>query len=447
MTQNDKPVLLMFDHFFDQDLKEIESYGASRYRLVRIPAIRFRKLASQIFPEQAFGDLGTAYGDDMLPHWQRYETLVNFEARWLVACYSPSLFIVPSDVFFYVRPLIAALKLLNVKTLVVQKETTITDFTMKEHAQEIEKWTPFMSDFMTVCSQRQKDFWVLSGANQNRIAVTGQPRFDFYLRPQATRRERDRPRLLYLSFDDVAYLPGDLGHENTDTWRAFRQELEETISEFVDFYEIVVKKHPQQQPSQTWLHQNITEARRDQDTRALILKTDVVLAFQTTGAYEGIVAGKQVIYPAWGDVYERNLDGLIRYDLDPELFHHVKSKDELRMMLHSPGQLAKINSAGTKKIEQTLGSLDGHATSRLYKYIDSLRNPPTHVAISFNEYIVRLTQNLFILVFLTLAKLTFLGNRRLMESFHWRLTLRRDVCREAYEIIKSRKVVWSPTKT
>ena len=59
MTQNDKPVILLFDHFFDQDLKEIESYGESRYQLVRIPAMRFRKLASQIFPEQAFSDLGT----------------------------------------------------------------------------------------------------------------------------------------------------------------------------------------------------------------------------------------------------------------------------------------------------------------------------------------------------------------------------------------------------
>ena len=117
------------------------------------------------------------------------------------------------------------------------------------------------------------------------------------------------------------------------------------------------------------------------------------------------------------------------------------------MMLHSPGELAKIDSAGRKKVEQTLGSIDGHATSRLYQYIDSLWSLPTQVAISFNEYIVRLTKNLCIVVFLTLAKLTFFGNRRIMESAQWRLTLRRDVCREAYEIIKSRKVVWSPAKT
>ena len=89
-------------------------------------------------------------------------------------------FVSPSDAFFYVRAAPEAAHALGVPFFVAQKETTITDHTMRVHSERVPQRATPVADHMTVCSERHKEFWVRAGGDPERITVTGQPRFDVY---------------------------------------------------------------------------------------------------------------------------------------------------------------------------------------------------------------------------------------------------------------------------
>ena len=206
--------------------------------------------------------------------------------------------------FFYLRPAIIRLRSLGIPTVVVQKETTISPMVMELHATDVGRSTPFMSDLMTVCSDRHRDFWLRAGAPPELVRVTGQPRFDVYRTNRATPGAHGRPRLLYLSYEDVAYLPADLGGADESSWRELRRETEEVLAAASTDWHITVKRHPQQPDEDDWLGENVDRADRDADTRTLILESDVVVGFQTTAVLESALAGKRVLYAAWGETFE-----------------------------------------------------------------------------------------------------------------------------------------------
>jgi hypothetical protein len=254
----------------------------------------------------------------------------------------------------------------------VQKETTISPMVMEVHANEVGKSVPFMSDLMTVCSDRHRDFWLRSGTPPDKVRVTGQPRFDRYSSAPASSRDHGRPRLLYLSYDDVAYLPADLGGEEGATWRQLRRETEEVLAAASADWCITEKRHPYQPDSDNWLGQGVHRAARDDDTPALILESDVVVGFQTTALLEAALAGRRVLYAAWGETYEASRELLIPYDTYAGVVSHVRSAEELGELLR--GELADIpepTSAGIKTIEEHLGPTDGLASQRVVSLLRS----------------------------------------------------------------------------
>jgi CDP-glycerol glycerophosphotransferase (TagB/SpsB family) len=229
-----------------------------------------------------------------------------------------------------------------------------------------------MSDFMTVCSERHKEFWVKSGANPDLIRVTGQPRFDIYLREreEVDSKAKDNRNLLYLSYDDVAYLPSDLGEAFEGNWKQLREDTERVLREFSKSWNVTVKMHPQQAVGENWLGPNVTIADRLDDTRALIMASDVVIGFQTTSLYEAAVAGKPVIYAAWGSTFENVKESLIRFDLLPEVVTRAESPADLRTLL---GEIVNTTPIATRRalkiIEDELGPVDGHATERVLEFM------------------------------------------------------------------------------
>ena len=118
-----------------------------------IPATRWRAIAVKVFPEKAFEGLSSAFLPECDSNWITFHNLVEKEVEWIMACYRPTLFVVPSDTYFYIRPFITEFEKYSVSTFVVQKETTISPYTMAEHSLELGKYSPFMSVHMTVCSQ------------------------------------------------------------------------------------------------------------------------------------------------------------------------------------------------------------------------------------------------------------------------------------------------------
>ena len=118
------------------------------------------------------------------------------------------MFVSPSDAFFYVRAAPEAAHALGVPFFVAQKETTITDHTMRVHSERVPQWATPVADHMTVCSERHKEFWVRAGGDPERITVTGQPRFDVYARPAST-ADGGEPVALFFSYAVDSYHPSE----------------------------------------------------------------------------------------------------------------------------------------------------------------------------------------------------------------------------------------------
>lgn len=364
--------ILAFDHFFSQDLDALQVRLGAADTLVRLPYQRLHRLARRTFPDDALTGLAAAYRGTSDAAWVRFTAMARRRTDWWIEAYRPDVFITPSDVFFYLRPVIERLRERGVPTVVVQKETTISPLVMDVHSRDVGATVPFMSDLMTVCSERQKEFWARSGADPERIVVTGQPRFDVYAAPAsgASGRSRRRPRLLYLSYDDAAYLPSDLGETYEGSWQSLRRETEEAITAATDRWDVVVKHHPQQPAQPEWLGDRVRRAPQDADTRALILDADAVVGFQTTALFEAAVGDRPILYAAWGDEYERSRSLLTAFEELGGMVTHCRSGAELRAVLESEAiDLARPTAAGRAVAVEHLGPVDGKASERVLQVL------------------------------------------------------------------------------
>ncbi len=374
------PRLLTFDHFYGQDLDALEAAGGGDWEIVRIPYQRIHRLARRHFPRDAFADVRSSADPALTPNWQSYRAAVERHARWLTTAHRPNLFVIPSDTIFYFRPYIESFRALGLRTVVVQKETTISPMTMEIDSRHVAEAVPFMADLMTVCSERHRRFWLGQGVRHDLVVVTGQPRFDVYAHPVPARPAGTRPRLLYFSYDDFAYLPYDGRTTPLGDWTELRRETETALGELASSgtWEVVAKMHPQQVSLRNWLGPDVVHAPTTGDTRDIIRAADLVVGFQTTGLFEAALAGKPVVYPAWGSVFERAHELLVPFEHYDDLVQHVTSRDELLAVLadgdrarHLPGDRAR--AAATEH----LGPVDGGASDRVLALLaDEVRLVP-----------------------------------------------------------------------
>jgi hypothetical protein len=370
--------ILALDHFFDQDLRALEAHPGLDVR--RFPYQRLRNPAIRIMGKGVTAGL-RGYNDPSVAEKRgRYATWLAREVRRLYLERPFDVIVLPSDAFFYVRSLPAAAHRLGIPIVVVQKETTVSQATMEAFSQEVGAQAPFVSDFMTVCSDRQREFWIRAGAPTDRIEITGQPRFDVYA-GATDPATSPRRRVLFLTYMLDAYLPGGRGL-GLRPWEPLRRSTETVLLGLVrgGGYEVVVKCHPQQDRraeaarleafAGTAWNRGWSLASQDADTRELILASDTVVGFQTTAIYEAVAARRRVIYAAWGDDYERYRDLLIRFDAAPaDCVGHATSPQLLSSMVTD----APAAPAGCAPwFEEALGRVDGKATARVADRIASV---------------------------------------------------------------------------
>jgi len=365
--------VLAMDHFFDQDLRALEAHPGLELR--RFPYQRLRNRAVRLMGRDVASGL-RAYNSPALGSARgHYAAWLAREVRRLYLERAFDVIVLPSDTFFYVRTLPAAAHRLGLPVVVVQKETTISQATMDVFSREVEVEAPFVSDFMTVCSERQKAFWIRAGATAGLIEVTGQPRFDVYA-SRNVMPPSSRPRVLFLTYALDAYVPGAGRGKGLRTWSSLRDDTERSLLDLVraGACDVIVKCHPQQDyrveavrlaaaAGTSWNH-GLSIAAQDADTRELIIDADVVVGFQTTALYEAVAARRRVIYAAWGAEYERHRQGLIPFDSAPSgCISHATSPDHLRTMVTEP-PASTIAECATW-YEESLGCIDGHSSDRV----------------------------------------------------------------------------------
>jgi hypothetical protein len=366
--------IVALDHFAKQDWDALVAASGDRFRWRVFPYWRLRNGANRIFPVEVQEGLEPYERAELAPQRTEFKSWLRDELARIFVEWPFDVVALPSDSFYYVRPLPELAHELGAPVVVVQKETTITEETLRSHAPSVQAHAPFISDRMTVCSERHKRFWVVSGADPARIDVTGQPRFDLYtFDPKTAPAQRESRTLLFLSYERTAYL-----HGATDRAKGWRELHDQTEAVLLDAaragWRVLVKLHPQQDwdEERRQLDTRIEIAPRDADTRRLILAADAIVGFQTTALYEAMVAGKPIAYTAWTSLYERVSSQLIPFESRPDLLEVVRSPEELAAWLRDP-PLPSSDAAARRRefVEEMLGPFDGRACERTLAVLEA----------------------------------------------------------------------------
>jgi hypothetical protein len=374
----------MLDHYFEQDIGALSSAADQETRLDVMPFEELRSEALRVMPAEVATGLEAFAAPELDPARRRYAAILReiLEDRFTRAPFDA--IVMPSDTFFYVRAVPAIAHTLGVPFLVVQKETTISELTMREHAEVVARYAPPVADHMTVCSERHKQFWLRTGADPAKVEVTGQPRFDLYLQPNrsqvAAQSSGDGPTVLFLSYAADAYHP-DEGMGGS-AWELLHRQTETGLHELARRgWRVLIKPHPQQglaavrgwreRAGELW-DRRILLVEPGADTRKLILAADVVVGFQSTALLEAMLAGRPVVYTGWDDRAAAMGQDLIPFGDWNDVISVPRRADEL------PDAVASLRGAHCNDIvlrrrrtvaEHYLGPLDGGASARVLTMI------------------------------------------------------------------------------
>lgn len=370
---------LVLEHLFSQDIDELRRAGGEDLELDVMSYDLLRSEALRVLPEEVGTGLEAFARPALEGARRRYGAILReiLEDRF-TSCPFDAL-VVPSDTFFYVRSAPAAAHALGVPFLVAQKETTISEQTMRDHAEQIRRFSPPQADRMTVCSERHKSFWVRAGGARERIVVTGQPRFDFYSHPSEWPTgplSRDGgPSVLFLSYAVDAYHPRE--GQGAPVWKTLHTQTEQGLHELARRgWRVLIKPHPQQpldsvgqwrrNAGDLWGRQVFMVDPRA-DVRPLIVAADVTVGFQSTALLEAMLAGRPVLYTGW-DPAAAALGGQLipfqQWEREITVIHQAGDLPDAVVAARGGTCPASVLRGRREIAERYLGPLDGRAAER-----------------------------------------------------------------------------------
>ncbi len=314
--------ILVFDHFFGLDLDAIR-YAARADESIEIGVLTPYPLFAYVrsyLPESATELKGYYQESFERPQQQIRSELVRL-LREIKAKLAPLVFVAPSDQFFWIREFVLACRESRTPFIVLDKEGTITDLYFDVHAMEIKKYVPPICDHVLVWSQRQKEFYLRAGCQEEQITIVGQPRSDYWFNGAMRKQKEElyqsfgipshKKTVLYFDFEDNNYIHPSL-YEQGLNWRRLLDDVHSVLFEIArnsPDITILFKLHPQAsnleeiraKVSQTGLD-NIVVLSGANITNDLIAHSDLVIGSMTTALLDAMLAGKPVIYVFWGNI-------------------------------------------------------------------------------------------------------------------------------------------------
>jgi hypothetical protein len=389
--------LLVLNHYFDQDIESLRDAAGSHAELRVLSYAPIRAAALEIFPHEVATGLEAFARVDYAPYRRGFAIRLREILEELFNEWEFDAFVAPSDVFFYVRAAPEACHSLGVPFFVAQKETTISDYTMRVHAETVRRYSPPIADHMTVCSERHRAFWLRAGADPSRVTVTGQPRFDFYVQPsrwpESLPYGDHGPVVLFFSYQFDSYHPSEGAGE--PVWARLHRETEQALWELAARgWRVLIKPHPQQDFSGerarianevgSLVGRRIFLVPPGADTRRLIVGSDVVVGFQTTALLESMLAGKPVVYTGWDQEAHRLSPDLIPFHEWIGEVDFVERKDQLVATVEAALEHGSTGAGEARRaiVEEFLGPVDGHASKRT---LDLVRSSVESFESSWND--------------------------------------------------------------
>lgn len=343
--------ILVINHHFNQDIEALLRGCSNDFEFFVVDCMPFFNEAQLYFKTYRERDGHIPYSELQAEITGHYRIACRRMFEELRQIFAFEAILVPSDSFWWIREFITVAREHGVKSVVLDKEGTISPYFFKVHSLQIKEKFPFISDNLLVWSERQKRFWMLAGAPEEAISVVGQPRSDFFFRSE---QWFDRKKLgldgyerhvLYFTFDIDAYInifPLDEVKREGYSWLSLRNEINDIFFEFArenPTVIVTVKVHPQQADIEfmrNWVATcnlpNLSLVDGAAISNHLIVNADLIVGFQTTALIEAMLTNKAVIYAGWGITEVK-----LRSELVP--FHEtsglewVQSADELKLVL------------------------------------------------------------------------------------------------------------------
>jgi len=192
----------------------------------------------------------------------------------------------------------------------------ISPHSFESEAERIRKYAPFMSDHIYVWSERQRRYWEKIGIKKELITVIGQPRSDLFhykIEFKVDKYfEKSKPIITFFTYEDDAYIPRDLVQNEKITWSTLKQQTQDFLYQMAienDQYNFVFKAHPQQLDldslKKKYNRENLKVIGGAEISNELIVRSELIVAFQTTAVLEAMFMEKRVVYTGWDKTEER----------------------------------------------------------------------------------------------------------------------------------------------
>ncbi|MFH1171407.1 MAG: CDP-glycerol glycerophosphotransferase family protein [bacterium] len=392
VPRNKKKTLIILNHVFEQDLEALELANHT-FNFVILSAFLLRHVGTSMFPPSV-ENFRIYNSPELEPIRKRYRKVVDRFVRRLKDTYHPVAMIAPSDNFFYVRELVAALRDQGIPYFVVDKEGTICPAYFIHFADYIKENCPLIAEHILVWSERQRQFWEKTGVASSKITVVGQPRSDFWRQPQRWLAKNDlgipglRPDakvILFFTYDPWAYTPDYMIEKGEMHWDVLRDQTHHalfTLAQEHPELDFIIKAHPQQldrveiqQEIDRYGVKNVFLVTGSTLSNHLIVNADCIIGFQTTALIESMLTDKPIIYTFWGEAKTKWSNDLIPFDTTKGVLV-AESPEALRQSVIDaiayPELTPEQRSAREHFVQEYLQMVDGHSSERTLRELDRL---------------------------------------------------------------------------
>ena len=390
--------VLVINHHFQYDLEALLEANRGKHNVKEVSPFYFYESSKRDLPVQIF------YRDGLkeysLPQYEGHR--VKWRKR-LARALAELYYIFPFDVivsphyvYFYIYDLPEVARQLGIPLIICQKETTRSRFFIEKEALVARKYFPFKANLMTVCGPDQVKFSLACGVPREELIATGQPRFDFYCRPErwlpknklGLPEANGKPTILFLTYYLDCAVTNTASYYRTDLWKEIRDQTEDVLVPLAidSGFNLVIKPHPQHSPTDlermkdrirtmsgsSW-GRSICFLDGACDLRHVMVHADIVVGFQTTALLEAMVTGKNVIYTFWTDTVLSLQDEILPYHTYEPMLQIARSPLELSTMIQNAPQALDVSILDARKsaFESHLGPLDGRASERFWNVVEN----------------------------------------------------------------------------
>ena len=325
-VDRERKTILVLNHFYDQDVRALRRANKD-YNVVSIHTPTLFKGAKIFFREDVQA-MNAPYSDEDPANLAEYRKECERIFDALKQKFGAHLMVTAADNFYWIRELIDVARSQGVKTLFVDKEGLLSPYTFESDARRIRENAPYISDHLFVWSERQKQFWMKTGVPEQDITILGQLRSDLFRQEMTFVVDgyfgAKRPLITFFTYEDDAYVPLNLVASEGLSWKDMKIKTQDLLAEIADAhpeYNFVFKAHPQQSDLDAlqlrYDRPNLKVIGGASIANELIVRSELIVAFQTTAVLEAMFMNKRLIYTAWDPSVERLSDQILPFDKAP----------------------------------------------------------------------------------------------------------------------------------